>query len=81
MQPVDVAAYVGEIARVLRPGGRAVIHHSARHDRRGWRAPMSAALFARLARDRGLEVESQEPWGSYADVVSVLVAGPPAGTG
>ncbi|MEY2426440.1 MAG: hypothetical protein QOI61_2012, partial [Actinomycetota bacterium] len=26
--PVDVASYVGEIARVLRPGGVAAIHHS-----------------------------------------------------
>ena len=73
MQPVDVAAYVGEIARVLRPGGRAVIHHAARRDRSGWRAPMSAALFARLAGDRGLEVESQETWGTYDDVISVLL--------
>lgn len=73
MQPVDVAAYVGEIARVLRPGGRAVIHHAARRDRSGWRAPMSAELFARLARDRGLEVESQETWGTYRDVISVLL--------
>ena len=73
MQPVDVAAYVGEIARVLRPGGRAVIHHAGRRDRSGWRAPMSAALFARLARDRGLEVESQETWGTYDDVISVLL--------
>ena len=72
MQPVDVAAYVGDIARVLRPGGRAVIHHAGRRDRSGWRAPMSAALFARLARDRGLEVESQETWGTYDDVISVL---------
>ena len=73
MQPVDVAAYVGEIARVLRPGGRAVIHHAARRNRSGWRAPMSAALFARLARDRGLEIESQETWGTYDDVISVLL--------
>ena len=72
MQPVDVAAYVGEIARVLRPGGRAVIHHAGRRDRSGWRAPMSAELFARLARERGLEVESQETWGTYDDVISVL---------
>jgi SAM-dependent methyltransferase len=72
MQPVDVGAYVGEIARVLGPGGVAVIHHSGRRDRSGWRAPMSAPLFARLARDRGLDVVSQETWGTYDDVISVL---------
>ncbi len=73
MQPVDVAAFVGEIARVVRPGGRAVIHHSGRRDRSGWRAPMSEALFARLARERDLGVESQRTWGTYDDVISVLV--------
>jgi len=73
MLPVDVAAYVGEIARVLRPGGRAVIQHAGRFDRSGWRAPMSAALFARLARERGLDVESQRTWGTYGDVISVLL--------
>ena len=72
MLPVDVAAYVGEIARVLRPGGTAVIHHSGRLDRSGWRAPMSGPLVARLARDRGLDVVSQQVWGTYDDVISVL---------
>lgn len=72
MQPVDVAAYVGELARVLRPGGTAVIHHAGRRDRSGWRAPMSAELFARLARDRGLTVASQRTWGTYDDVISVV---------
>ena len=73
MLPVDVAAYVGEVARVLRPGGRAVIQHAGGFDRRGWRAPMSAGLFARLARELGLEVESQKTWGTYRDVISVLL--------
>jgi SAM-dependent methyltransferase len=73
MLPVDVAAYVGEIARVLRPGGVAVIHHAGRPGRGGWRAPMSARLFSRLARDRGLEVTSQQTWGTYDDVISVLL--------
>jgi ubiquinone/menaquinone biosynthesis C-methylase UbiE len=73
MLPVDVAAYVGEVARVLRPGGTAVIHHAGRRDRSGWRAPMSAELLARLARDRGLAVERQRTWGAYDDVISVLL--------
>lgn len=73
MQPVDVGAYVGEIARVLRPGGRAVIQHAGRFDRSGWRAPMSAELFARLAHERDLRVESQRTWGTYDDVISVLL--------
>ena len=59
LAPLDTAGYLGEVARVLRPGGVAVIHHSGRRDRRGWRAPMTARLFANLADERGLAVESQ----------------------
>ncbi|HVS28690.1 MAG TPA: class I SAM-dependent methyltransferase [Solirubrobacteraceae bacterium] len=84
--PVDVAAYLSEIARVLAPGGVAVIHHSGRQDERDpqhqWRAPMTAGLFASLARERGLTVERQfDSWrdgrfdvGVYGDVISVLRA-------
>lgn len=60
MAPLDVASYVAEIARVLRPGGSAVIHHSGAWRRSfGWRSPMTAVLFAQLAREQGLEVERQ----------------------
>jgi len=58
--PLDVASYISEIARVLRPGGTAVIHHSGELQRfPGWRSPMTAVLFAELARERGLEVTRQ----------------------
>jgi len=58
--PLDVASYIAEIARVLRPGGTAVIHHSGGLPRSlGWRSPMTAVLFAELARERGLEVTRQ----------------------
>ena len=80
--PSDIAAYIEEIARVLRPGGRAAIHHAGggvpeRHHERGWRSPMSARLFAALARDRGLVVERQVrswPGGRLhlEDVITVL---------
>jgi ubiquinone/menaquinone biosynthesis C-methylase UbiE len=62
--PRDVAGYLGEVARVLRPGGTAVIHHSGERDPRFWRSPMTAALFATLAREQGLEVQRQfSTWG------------------
>ncbi len=68
--PVDQAAYLHEIARVLVPGGVAVIHHAdgrnrgARRSREGWRSPMSRGLFAALARQAGLSVAEQiDSWG------------------
>ena len=79
--PLEVDSYLGEIARVLRPGRTAVIHHSGGLSRfPGWRSPMSALLFARLARDRGLEVTRQfDSWsdGRFGvrtnhDVITVL---------
>jgi SAM-dependent methyltransferase len=84
--PLDVAGYLSEIARVLRPGGVAVIHHAGARGRvdaagtRGWRAPMTARLFAVLARERGLEVERQvDSWDGgrhgirvYGDVITSL---------
>ena len=80
LAPVDVAGYVAEMARVLRAGGVATIHHAGRRERRGRRAPMTAALFASLAREAGLIVERQfDSWGggrhhvrAFGDVISVL---------
>jgi SAM-dependent methyltransferase len=84
--PVDQATYLAEIARVLVPGGVAAIHHAdgrnrgSAPSRAGWRAPMSARLFAALARERGLEVTEQiRSWSggrhgldAYHDVITVL---------
>ena len=81
--PLDVASYIAEVARVLRPGGSAVIHHSGRLQRfPGWRSPMTAVLFAQLAREHGLEVTRQfDSWsnGRFGvrtndDVITVLRA-------
>jgi SAM-dependent methyltransferase len=84
--PTDQAAYLAEIVRVLRRGGVAAIHHADGRNRgiipsrRGWRAPMTATLFAALALERGLEVEEQIRYWSggrhgldaYHDVITVL---------
>lgn len=85
--PLDLAAYLDEIARVLGPGAIAVIHHSDGRNRgrllsrHGWRAPMSRELLAALARERGLAVQSQfDSWGedgrhdlgAYGDAITVL---------
>jgi SAM-dependent methyltransferase len=84
--PLDQAGYLDEIARVLRPGGVAAVHHADGRNRgelpsrAGWRAPMSAGLFAALAEERGLEVQEQiRSWSggrhdlsAFGDVISVL---------
>ena len=84
--PVDQARYLDEMARVLSPGGIALIHHADGRNRglrpssAGWRSPMSARLFSRLAQKRGLRVEEQlRSWSGgrydlsgYGDVISVL---------
>lgn len=86
--PLDQAGYLDELARVLRSGGVAAIHHAdgrnngALPSRAGWRSPMSAGLFAALAERRGLRVERQlRSWsggrhdlGAFGDVVTVLRA-------
>ena len=84
--PGDQVAYLGEIARVLAPGGTAVLHHSDGRNRgqlpsrSGWRSPMSRRLFAALAAGRGLQVECQfDSWGpdgrddlsAYGDAITV----------
>jgi SAM-dependent methyltransferase len=86
LAPADQADYLEEIARVLGPGGVAVLHHSDGRNRGrlpsrvGWRSPMSRGLFAAMAVERGLHVERQlDSWGpdqrydlsDYADAITV----------
>jgi SAM-dependent methyltransferase len=82
----DIASYLGEIARVLRPGGRAVIHHAraGREDDSvdvGQRSSMTARLFAEMASASGLALLEQfDSWGDGGrfkvttawDVISVV---------
>lgn len=83
--PTDQDRYLSEIARVLRPGGVAVIHHADGRNqgvapsRQGWRAPMSVDLFSALAKSHGLRSErvirdwsaGQHRLDAYADAISV----------
>ena len=56
----DIARYLAELLRVLRPRGLALIHHTADGGIRGrWRSHMTAEQFASLARDAGLSINRQ----------------------
>ena len=67
---VVTATYLGEIARVLSPTGRACIHHPGAPDqlqrKLGWRSALTAVGFRRLAHAAGLTVVSQtDSWGPH----------------
>jgi len=84
--PPDVDAYMDEISRVLRPGGRAVIHHAkaGRADGAadiGQRSNMTGEQFAHMVVNHGMRVAEQlTSWGPDGqfklttkwDVVSIL---------
>ena len=67
MDQTVTGAYLREIARVLKPGGKATIHHSnvtdldthQQSEAKGWRAAMTSELFARLSAEAGLTVLDQ----------------------
>lgn len=65
ISPQDTEAYLAEFARVLRPGGRAVIHHGRdARARGGYRSSMTAKLFIQLLRKHQLTLVSQfDSWG------------------
>ena len=78
----DIEAYISEFARVLRPGGHAVIHHADGGGLEGgWRSAMTAEEFSRLAVRAGFLVAEQfDSWGesgefvvsTHHDVISVI---------
>ncbi|MFS0900888.1 class I SAM-dependent methyltransferase [Mycolicibacterium litorale] len=61
----DVERYVAEIARVLTPGGMALIHHAKKgYNSQAWRSDMTADMMFDFATNHGLEVTRQfESWG------------------
>jgi SAM-dependent methyltransferase len=80
-----VRSYLGEIGRILRPGGHAFLHHSNYignpggdvHQNPHWRNFMSAELMVHYAAKEGLGTIRQQKldWnhdGSYIDCLSLL---------
>lgn len=64
--PVDQKSYVRELARVMRPGARGVIHHAGGGGTSGhWRSAMTSSAFAKMLRATGLQPLQQfERFGS-----------------
>jgi SAM-dependent methyltransferase len=63
INPTDVDGYLAEFSRILRPGGRAVIHHAGEYDagsRDDFRADMTREWFAALVRRHDLIVVAQD---------------------
>lgn len=62
-----ISGYLKEMRRVLKVGGRAILHHAnienlddhVQAEHQGWRSQMNAKLMRQLAEDAGLEVVSQ----------------------
>jgi len=75
-----VERYVRQFPRILRAGGIAWIHHSARGKHsEGWRSNMTSELMARYAEASGLLVKAQifrlleqQPVVHYKDCISIL---------
>ena len=79
INPTDTDHYLGELARVLRPGGTGVIHHSGTYAdadaaRRALRSHVTAEFFAELVRRRGLELVEQDTQTPHmpGDVISIF---------
>lgn len=82
ISPEDAAAYAGEFRRVLRHGGRGIVHHPAAAGLRGgFRSRMTSQAFASLLRSSGLvPLEQFDAWGPqgafdvkhFADALTVF---------
>lgn len=82
VSPEDTAAYAAEFRRVLRSGGRGVIHHPATGGLRGgFRSRTTSQAFASLLRSSGLvPIEQFDAWGQegafdvkhFADAITVF---------
>jgi SAM-dependent methyltransferase len=79
INPADTENYMREFARILRPGGLVIIHHSGTYsDPRiaatGFRSHMTAAMFAKFARENRLKVVRQETETAHipGDVITTL---------
>ncbi|MCB1226791.1 MAG: class I SAM-dependent methyltransferase [Verrucomicrobiales bacterium] len=81
----DIASYLDEFQRVLKPGGRAIIHHGTNAGHTGgWRSDATTSELNALIESKGLQVAEQfkewtdpatgdkHPVGLYDDAVTVI---------
>lgn len=74
-----ILGYLKEIRRVLKPGGRTILHHGdigkleghVQSEHQGWRSGMNEQLMRDLARDAGLAVVSQFTYWDEAKMIGV----------
>ena len=63
--PADIEIYIEEFQRVLKPGGRGVIHHAGEGGNHGgWRSKLTNRLFVEFLEKNKLQLVSQfDSWG------------------
>jgi ubiquinone/menaquinone biosynthesis C-methylase UbiE len=64
--PADQESYLREFARIMRPGGRGVVHHAGRGGvaPEAWRSSMTRERFAEAVEAAGMRlIEQRESWG------------------
>jgi ubiquinone/menaquinone biosynthesis C-methylase UbiE len=80
-EPSDVIFYIGEISRVLAPGGRALLHYSNAENNFGsymddpdWRNFFSEKMMRAFAFRAKLKVieSTTFPWGNTSDALTLL---------
>lgn len=82
ISPQDIRSYLAEMKRVLKPGGRAIIHHASSGGRAGgWRSRLKKAEFNDFLSELGFTLINQfDSWGDkgefdvkkYEDMISVF---------
>jgi SAM-dependent methyltransferase len=79
INPTDIASYINDFRRILKPGGVAVIHHAGEVypealRTRGWRSAMTREFFAHLVHAAGLSLVLQDESLVHmpGDVISVF---------
>lgn len=66
INPKDIGHYLQQLSRILRSGGRGIIHHAKDGNKYGgWRSDMTAKLFADFVNRHGLILVTQfDSWGN-----------------